>query len=317
MVSFQDAGLLAGSTDITAPATASAPGLAPQDASLEEIRALRDFVDRHQRILVLTGAGISTASGIPDYRDRDGTRRGRAPVQGPEFRALEAVRKRYWARSMLGWPTLARSRPNAGHRALALLQDAGKVSDILTQNVDGLHQQAGSRNVIELHGSIHAVVCLECAHTLSRREVQAWLEQANPELAAHGGRTGSEGVVKALPDGDAHFEPDALATFHLPSCPACGGMLQPDVVFFGDGVPAWRYARANQALAEADALLVVGTSLMVLSGYRFCRDAAASGKPVVAINQGITRADPLLALKLGGAAENVLPALLAARGMTV
>lgn len=276
---------------------------------------LARFIEEHQRILVLTGAGISTASGIPDYRDRDGTRRGRAPVQGPEFRALEAVRKRYWARSMLGWPTLARSRPNAGHHALAALEAHGKLTSILTQNVDGLHQQAGSSAVIELHGSINAVVCLDCGHRLARREVQSQLELANPELARSGTGPGSEGVVKALPDGDAHFEPDALSDFFVPVCPLCAGMLQPDVVFFGDGVPARRYALANQALADADALLVVGTSLMVLSGFRFCRDAAAAGKPVVAINQGKTRADDLLTLKLADAAENVLPALMLQLGL--
>ncbi|MGI4936424.1 MAG: Sir2 family NAD-dependent protein deacetylase [Janthinobacterium lividum] len=281
---------------------------------------LAEFVDRHRRLLVLTGAGISTASGIPDYRDKDGTRRGRAPVQGPEFRAREAVRKRYWARSMLGWPTLARSQPNAGHRALAELEAAGRVGSILTQNVDGLHQQAGSNAVIELHGSIHAVLCLECGCRISRRQVQAQLEQANPALAGVESfasiagsipavRPGPAGVVQALPDGDAQFEPDAMATFHVPACLECGGVLQPDVVFFGDGVPRARQAQAEQALAEADAVLVVGSSLMVLSGYRFCRDAAASGKPVAAINHGLTRADGLLSLKITDAAQDVLPAL--------
>jgi NAD-dependent SIR2 family protein deacetylase len=267
---------------------------------------LAAFLKPFPKVLVLTGAGLSTASGIPDYRDQHGVRRGKAPIQGPEFRRMEAVRRRYWARSMIGWPRLANASPNAGHHAIASLEAAGKISTVLTQNVDGLHQQAGSSNVIELHGNIHTVVCLECRAQFSRRFIQSLLEQANPDLA------GAAGM--ALPDGDAQFEPDTLAAqFQIPACVQCGGMLQPDVVFFGDGIPRTRTIEAEQAVAQADALLVVGSSLIVFSGYRFCRMAAEAGKPVVAINRGMTRADHLFSLKLDASSELMLPLL--ARGM--
>ncbi|HEY4316817.1 MAG TPA: NAD-dependent protein deacetylase [Herbaspirillum sp.] len=266
-----------------------------------DLEALAAFVERHPRLLVLTGAGISTASGIPDYRDRHGVRRGAAPVEGPAFRNLEAVRKRYWARSMLGYPSLSNSAPNDGHRAIAALEAAGRRMTVLTQNVDGLHQRAGSTGVIELHGNIHGVVCLACATHFSRAAIQVMLEAANPAML--------DIVATPLPDGDARFEPDALAAFEPPCCPECRGMLQPDVVFFGDGVPRERAAAAERALEAADAVLVVGSSLVVFSGYRFCRMAAAAGKPVAAINRGITRADHLLAFKSESAAETILPAL--------
>lgn len=273
----------------------------PAEVSPDELAALSHLLLTHKKVLVLTGAGISTASGIPDYRDDDGVRRGRLPIQGDEFRSSEAARKRYWARSMLGWPRLAQARPNAAHRAIAQLQSAGHVATVLTQNVDGLHQQAGARGVIELHGSIHAVRCLSCGTVYERAQVQNELEQFNPALAG--------AQVTVLPDGDAQLEPDADAAFHVPSCGRCGGMLQPDVVFFGDGVPAARSAEAEEAARACDAMLVVGTSLMVLSGFRFARMAAEAGKPVAAINRGVTRADPLLTFKIAASAESVLPRL--------
>jgi NAD-dependent SIR2 family protein deacetylase len=263
---------------------------------------LAAFLTRYRKVLVLTGAGISTASGIPDYRDKDGVRRGKAPVQGPEFRISEAVRKRYWARSMVGWPTLAEAAPNPGHRAIAQLEAAGGLGSVITQNVDGLHQQAGSTRVLELHGNIHYVVCLDCHAEFSRAFVQTLLEEANPGLAG--------ATAHPAPDGDAHIEPDALAEFHIPHCVYCGGTLKPAVVFFGDGVPAARTEQAMAAVARADALLVVGSSLMVFSGFRFCRLAAETGKPIAAVNLGKTRADHLLTLKIEGSAEYILPALL-------
>jgi NAD-dependent SIR2 family protein deacetylase len=272
-------------------------------AMSDPLPQLADFIARHPRLLVLTGAGMSTASGIPDYRDKDGVRRGKAPVQGPEFRKLDAVRRRYWARSMAGYPTLARAEPNAGHRALAALGADGRLSGLLTQNVDGLHQQAGSTGVLELHGNIHKVVCLDCHASFARAFVQGQLIDANPQLAGV--------AAPAAPDGDAHLEPAALESFTIPWCVHCGGMLKPDVVFFGDGVPAERSARALALMQGADALLVVGSSLIVFSGYRFCRLAAQAGKPIAAVNLGITRADDLLALKVEDSAERVLPAVLA------
>jgi len=260
---------------------------------------LAAFLVRHPNTLVLTGAGLSTASGIPDYRDRDGVRRGRQPIQGPEFRKLEAVRRRYWARSMVGWPTLAQARPNAGHAALAAFEAGGHIASVLTQNVDGLHQQAGSRAVLELHGNIHTVVCLDCRTLTPRALVQGVLEDANPHLVG--------ALAMPLPDGDAQIEPEALGAFTLPHCPHCGGSLMPDVVFFGDNVPPARTAEALARMEAADALLVVGSSLMVFSGFRFCRMAAAAGKPIAAVNLGRTRADDLISMKIEDSAEQLLP----------
>jgi NAD-dependent SIR2 family protein deacetylase len=262
---------------------------------------LAAFLARHRNVLVLTGAGLSTASGIPDYRDKDGVRRGKAPIQGPDFRRSDAVRRRYWARSLLGWPTLAGAAPNAGHVALARLERDGRTGASITQNVDGLHQRAGSVQVIELHGNIHHVRCLACERRYARAGIQQRLLDDNPHLH------GAAGQVRALPDGDAQVEPDALDQFAIPDCEQCGGVLQPDVVFFGDNIPAERTQRALEAMAQADALLVVGSSLMVFSGYRFCRMAAHSGKPIAAVNAGVTRADDLIGLKIAAAAQDVLP----------
>lgn len=262
---------------------------------------LADFLSRHRRVLALTGAGLSTASGIPGYRDKDGVRRGRTPIQGPEFRRNEAVRRRYWARSMVGWSTMSRAEPNAGHLAMAELEAAGYLHSVITQNVDGLHQRAGSKRLIELHGNLHQVVCLECRARYARASLQPQLERDNPELA--------NVLAQPLPDGDAAVEPDALEDFQAPACAACGGVLMPDVVFFGDNVPPARTAQALAEMEEADALLVVGSSLMVFSGFRFCRMAAAAGKPIAAINAGKTRADDLISLKLELPAQEVLPQL--------
>jgi NAD-dependent SIR2 family protein deacetylase len=275
----------------------------------QQLDQLHTFLQRHQRILVLTGAGLSTASGIPDYRDKEGVRRGRTPIQGPDFRKSEAVRRRYWARSMAGWPTLAQAAPNAGHRALAELEASGRIASLITQNVDGLHQRAGSRNLIELHGNIHGVICLDCRASYERAAIQSWLTAANPALATSGA-AGGEIVPEARPDGDAEIELDALQDFHMPSCDACGGTLQPDVIFFGDNIPAERTAAALRMQEQADALLVVGSSLMVFSGYRFCKLAAGEGKPIAAINLGKTRADDLIGLKVEASATEVLPLLL-------
>ena len=262
----------------------------------EELAA---FLERHTRTLVLTGAGLSTASGIPDYRDRDGVRRGKQPIQGPEFRRSEAVQRRYWARSMVGWPVLAKAAPNGGHQALAALEASGRIGFLLTQNVDGLHHQAGSHAVLELHGNIHHVSCLACEARFPRAFIQTQLAEANPAVAAS--------MAMPLPDGDAALDTDALTDFTLPRCVHCGGTLAPDVVFFGDNVPAARTACALAQMDKADSLLVVGSSLVVFSGFRFCRMATQSGKPIAALNLGRTRADDLLHLKLDESAEHVLP----------
>jgi NAD-dependent SIR2 family protein deacetylase len=261
--------------------------------------ALAGFLAHHPKALVLTGAGLSTASGIPDYRDRDGERRGKMPIQGPEFRKSHHVQLRYWARSMVGWPTMAAALPNRGHHAIATLQALGKVGSLLTQNVDGLHQQAGSQSVLELHGNIHSVICMDCRAQFPRAAVQAQLIDTNPGLAG--------ALAAPAPDGDAHVEPEALDQFHLPWCVHCGGALAPDVVFFGDGIPAARTALALAQMEAADALLVVGSSLMVYSGFRFCRLAQEAGKPIAAVNLGRTRADHLIDLKLEESVEQLLP----------
>lgn len=265
----------------------------------EQAASLAEFLARHPRALVLTGAGLSTASGIPDYRDRDGVRRGKMPIQGPEFRRSLAVQRRYWARSMAGYPALAQAAPNPGHRAIAALETAGCIGSVLTQNVDGLHQRAGSHAVLELHGNIHCVVCLDCRAQFPRGLVQMQLVEDNPGMLNDG--------ASPLPDGDAQVEPEALESFRLPVCLHCGGVLSPDVVFFGDNVPPARTAAALDQMQRADALLVIGSSLMVYSGFRFCRMAHESGKPIAAINLGRTRADHLLSLKIEESSEQILP----------
>lgn len=267
----------------------------------DELERMAAFLAGRRRVLVLTGAGISTGSGIPGYRDAEGARRGPAPTQGPEFRKSAALRRRYWARSMAGYPALAAAAPNAGHRALAQLAADGAFDALITQNVDGLHQRAGSSGVLELHGNIHAVVCLDCHASFTRAFVQSQLEAENPHLLGM--------RAAALPDGDAALEPAVLEAFREPACVHCGGTLKPDVVFFGDGVPSARTAEAVARMERADALVVVGSSLMVYSGFRFCRMATQQGKPVAAVNMGKTRADDVLALKIEQPAEHFLPAL--------
>lgn len=253
-------------------------------------------------VLVLTGAGISTASGIPDYRDTEGVRRGNAPMMHQEFISSASARKRYWARAMFGWHGVGRARPNAAHEALAALQRQGQVSAIVTQNVDALHDLAGSREVIELHGNLHRVVCLDCARVLPRPQVQSLLEAQNPDLLD----------VRAVlaPDGDAQLAEHFLEHFVTPMCPSCGSdRLKPDVVFFGDGVATATAQAALEAVERADAMLVVGSSLMAYSSYRLCQELSRQGKPLMAINLGRTRADTLLTVKVKAPCEQVLPRL--------
>jgi NAD-dependent SIR2 family protein deacetylase len=252
--------------------------------------SLSRFVRQHARLFVLSGAGVSTASGIPDYRNEDGQWKRSPPVQVRDFLGSAAVRQRYWARSMIGWPAIARARPNRAHGALAQLQAAAYVRRLVTQNVDGLHQRAGSEHVIELHGSVAQVVCTDCDIRMPRCDIQQWLEAANPEYMHR--------CAAGAPDGDADVDPTDWYGFRPPDCPRCGGILKPDVVFFGDTVPPDRVAAAMEALEEADAMLVVGSSLMVYSGYRFCESACRMRKPIAAINLGRTRADHLFQLKI-------------------
>lgn len=277
-----------------------ADATATRDAS-----ALSGFVRRHPRLLVLTGAGCSTASGIPGYRDRHGAWSGRAPVQYREFVESDHARRRYWSRSLLGWERVASATPNAAHRSLAALERSGQVRALVTQNVDGLHQRAGSRRVVDLHGRLDEVECLECGGRVSRHDVQCQLLAWNPDFA----RALCAGdAAPARPDGDAQWEAD-LSAFQVPHCPGCGGVLKPAVVFFGENVPRTRVDAVLAALRDSDALLVVGSSLMVFSGYRFCLAAREAGKPIAALNLGRTRADDLLALKVEDDCGQALEAL--------
>lgn len=268
------------------------------------IAQLAQFMARHPRLLVLTGAGCSTESGIPDYRDAAGRWKRPEPMRYQRFIAEPLARQRYWARSLIGWRRMADAQPGAAHRALAQLEAAGYVRMLVTQNVDGLHGAAGSRRVIDLHGRIDTVCCLACHARLPRERMQHELLRLNPgweRMEAH-----------TAPDGDAYLDGVDFAAFAVPPCPACGGVLKPDVVFFGENVPRERVGAALAALAQADALLVAGSSLMVYSGYRFARAALDAGQPMAAVNLGHTRADALLALKLEQPVGAALTALAAA-----
>ena len=265
------------------------------------VEALRGFLDRHRRPLVLTGAGISTGSGIPDYRDLDGSWKRAQPVTFQAFTGSADTRRRYWARSVVGWPRFGAARANPGHRALAALDQAGRIQALVTQNVDGLHQQAGSRSVIDLHGRLDRVLCLGCGAGQGRAEFQHVLLAANPGWDRH--------VAAIAPDGDADLEGVDLTAFVVPACLTCGGMLKPDVVFYGESVPRARLEAALAQLRRSDALLVVGSSLMVYSGLRFARMAAEAGLAVAALNRGRTRADDLLTLKIEADCVPVLAAL--------
>lgn len=256
--------------------------------------------------VALVGAGMSTESGIPDYRGPETSKRTRSPIQYRQFVDSEAARTRYWARSVLGWPTMAAARPNAGHRALAALERAGAVCGTISQNVDGLHHAAGSRRVVELHGSLAQVRCLACGRREPRAAVQARLLAANPGWEAH--------AAASAPDGDAELDPSLLAGFRVVACEACGGPLKPDVVFFGENVPRPVVDVAWALLDEAAALVVLGSSLAVFSGYRFVRRAAERGQPVAIVNLGATRGDPHATLRVHARLGDVLPRLASALG---
>jgi NAD-dependent SIR2 family protein deacetylase len=260
------------------------------------------FLARHERLFVLTGAGCSTRSGIPDYRDADGQWKRAKPVTYQAFMGDEATRRRYWARSLVGWRRFSRAEPNDTHHALARLEATGKVELLLTQNVDRLHQAAGSAEVIDLHGRLDRVRCMACGERMARSEVQDDLARRNAGWLALD--------AADAPDGDADLDDADFSAFATPSCSRCGGLLKPDVVFFGESVPRERVEAAAQRLEQADAMLIVGSSLMVYSGFRFAEMAARAGKPIAAVNLGRTRADELLSLKVEAACEAALAFLL-------
>ncbi|MER8039809.1 NAD-dependent protein deacetylase [Streptomyces hydrogenans] len=241
-------------------------------------------------VLVLSGAGISTESGIPDYRGEGGSLARHTPMTYQDFTGGERARRRYWARSHLGWRTFGRARPNDGHRAVAAFGRAGLLTGVITQNVDGLHRAAGSDGVVELHGGLDRVVCLDCGDVSARRELARRLEEANP---------GFDPVPAAVnPDGDADLTDEQVADFHVVPCVVCGGVLKPDVVFFGETVPAERVERCRELVRGAASVLVLGSSLTVMSGLRFVRQAAQAGTPVVIVNRDATRGDTLAAARV-------------------
>lgn len=261
-------------------------------------KQLAGFLAGNESIAVLTGAGVSTSSGIPDYRDRNGDWKLATPIQFPDFVKKPEFRQRYWARSYVGWQRFSRARPNAAHYALASLEAAGKIDTVVTQNVDRLHSEAGSQRVIDLHGDLSKVRCIECEAGHTRGDYQQALKAANPNWHAE--------VFRYKPDGDAELADTSHEDFRVPGCARCGGVVKPDVVMFGESVPKERVQKALSAVDRADALLVVGSSLMLFSGFRFARQAAAQQKPIAIVNQGRTRADDLATLKVEADCGEVL-----------
>lgn len=270
------------------------------DAPTDPVASLAALL-RERPAVVLSGAGCSTESGIPDYRGPDGSLRGRQPIRFQEFMADPAARTRYWARSSAGWTRFSASRPNAAHQALAALERAGFVDGIITQNVDGLHQAAGSRTVIDLHGRLAEVVCMECGAVTRREHVQQRLEALNPDFDA--------AVARYVADGDAELPAGSEVGFRVPACEGCGGVLKPHVVFFGENVPRERLERCWALYARSRLLLVVGSSLTVFSGRRFVLRAAQDGIPVAILNHGPTRGDDTATLKVEARLGTFLPAV--------
>lgn len=284
----------------------------PVDVPVGDVGRLAEFIHSNDRLLVLTGAGISTRSGIPAYRDGSGRWLQRRPILYQDFLRCADARRRYWARSFFGWPVMADANFNAAHEALVALERTGNLGQLITQNVDGLHRRAGQRRLLELHGRLDRVYCLDCATVACRAELQERLLELNHDWTAD--------VRGINADGDARLDEQDWPGFRVADCGACGGRLKPQVVFFGETVPPAMRRAVSEALSRATAVLVVGSSLVVGSAYRLVRDAAARGLPVAAVNQGRTRADELLSFKvdagcetilaaaIGRAAENALPA---------
>lgn len=271
--------------------------------SVQEVGAggLLDVL-RDRRWLVLTGAGVSTDSGIPDYRGAGAP--ARTPMTIAQFRSGHAAQQRYWARSFLGWASMGTAQPNATHRILARLEGDGRLSGLITQNVDGLHTAAGHRDLVELHGRIDRVVCLDCGARTSRAALQDRLSALNRTFTASG--------LATLPDGDVDLE--STGGFVVAACEACGGALKPDVVFFGESVPPERVARCATLVEAAEALVVLGSSLHVFSGRRFVKQAHARGIPVVIVNRGETRCDAMATIKIGDGCAETLHSLVDAQG---
>jgi NAD-dependent SIR2 family protein deacetylase len=267
---------------------------------VEQVAALGEWISEGG-VVVLSGAGLSTDSGIPDYRGPSGSARRNTPMTYQTFTRVPDERRRYWARSHLGWRTIGRARPNEGHLAVARMQEQGVVDGIITQNVDGLHQAAGARDVVELHGSLGRITCLDCGVLTPREEMGGRLDAANPAFA---------GVASAFnADGDAELADESLDGFTVVDCLDCGGMLKPDVVYFGETVPADRVTRSFELVENARTLLVLGSSLTVMSGRRFVLRAAKLGIRVAIVNRGVTRGEPYASIVVDAPLGIVLPHL--------
>jgi NAD-dependent SIR2 family protein deacetylase len=272
----------------------------PSEASLDAVAALLEQGD----VLVLSGAGLSTESGIPDYRGPTGSLRKSLPMTYQTFVRDPSARQRYWARSQLGWRLIARAEPNDGHRAVAALQARGALSGVVTQNVDGLHQAGGAADVVELHGNLEQVVCLGCSARFPRVELDERLQAANASWSA---------VATAVnPDGDVMLDEAAVSSFRVVDCLACGGVLKPDVVFFGENVPKAKVHHCYELVERSRSMMVLGSSLAVMSGLRFVKRAAGLGRPVAIVNQGWTRGDEHAAVRLDAPLGTTLTALVAA-----
>lgn len=281
--------------------------LLPHAASFSDVdfRTLAALM-RGRRTVVLSGAGCSTESGIPDYRGPKTRQKARNPVQYRAFVTDATARSHYWARSAIGWERFSGAQPNAGHRALARLEAAGHVAGVITQNVDRLHHEAGSRRVVELHGALGEVRCLDCTTMEARVSLQRRMQALNPGWL--------DRSVEIAPDGDAEVPQRETQAFAVPGCRRCGGVLKPNVVFFGENVPADRVEAAWALYDEADVLLVVGSSLAVYSGYRFALRAAREDKPLAIVNLGATRADGAATVRVDAPLGQVLPRLADALG---
>ncbi len=264
----------------------------------DESDQLANFIRTHQPLTVITGAGCSVASGIPTYRDDKGTWQRPDPIQHNEFLTSHNKRQRYWARSYTGWPAVADAKPNGTHQALADLEAQGYIKLLVTQNVDRLHQRAGHKHVVDLHGRLDLVECLDCGQRFEREHIQDLLQNLNPHLEGQSG--------ELAPDGDADVPDHQVTNMHVPHCSACGGMLKPNVVFYGGGVAKQVVQEIYDTIADCKGLLVVGSSLMVFSSYRFCRYAHTKQIPIAILNNGMTRADELAALKVSETSETIL-----------
>lgn len=275
-------------------------------ARQEDIKALENFLIDKPNTLVLTGAGISTESGIPDYRSEGVglyARSNHKPIQHQEFVKSSATRKRYWARNYIGWESFSRREPNSTHYSLAKFEREGRISGIVTQNVDRLHTKGGSKNVIELHGSGYEVICLNCDYMIDRHEFQMILKQMNPTVS-------QPDVISSMirPDGDVDLPQKVVDGFQIPACPKCeNGFLKPKIVFFGDNVPSDRILKIVKMINESDAILVLGSSLTVFSGYRIVLQAKELGIPVAIVNIGQTRGDDKIDLKISAKCGDVIP----------